>query len=135
VDYVDEGATLAREVREMCERGEFPLRKFVATSEEILRFIPVEYRTTKSNLEFEDKDIVPCSGPSPERVLGILWNIENDTFGFRISFKERPPTRRGLLSTISSIWDLFGAVAPFLLKGKRILQQRSRSDLGWDDHC
>ena len=53
-------------------------------------------------------------------------------FGFRI-VKDQPLTRMGILSTISSVYDLLGIAAPFLLVGKKILQDLCRTKLGWDD--
>ena len=41
--------------------------------------------------------------------------------------------RRGILSTVSSICDLLGFAAPFLLRGKRILQLLGKESIGWDD--
>lgn len=38
-----------------------------------------------------------------ERVLGVEWCIQSDTFKFKIVIKDRPLTRRGLLSTVGSI--------------------------------
>ena len=68
-----------------------------------------------------------------ERALGVQWAIESDTFGFRIVIKDQPLTRRGILSTISSVYDPLGIAAPFLLVGKKILQDLCRTKLGWDD--
>ena len=53
--------------------------------------------------------------------------------GFRIVIKDQPLTRRGILSTISSVYDPLGIAAPFLLVGKKILQDFCRTKLGWDD--
>lgn len=48
--------------------------------------------------------------------------------------KDRPPcTRRGILSTISSIFDLLGFLALILLEGKSILQDLCRDGVGRDD--
>lgn len=68
-----------------------------------------------------------------ERALGVQWCIESDTFNFTISLRDRPCTRRGILSTISSIYDPLGFVAPVLLEGKTILQELCRNNAGWDD--
>ena len=57
-----------------------------------------------------------------ERVLGVLWNVENSTLGFKVNLKENPLTRRGVLSVLSSIYDPLGFGAPFLLKGKQITE-------------
>ena len=47
--------------------------------------------------------------------------------------QDKPCTRRGLLSTISSIFDPIGFVAPLMLEGKSILQELCARDLDWDD--
>ena len=68
-----------------------------------------------------------------ERALGVQWHVTSDTFGFRIATKDKPPTRRGILSVISSIYDPLGFVAPFHLSAKFLLKNLYRKQLGWDD--
>ena len=53
--------------------------------------------------------------------------------GFDVHLEERPLTRRGPLSTISSVSDPFGFVSPFILKAKMLFQELSQIKLGWDD--
>ena len=60
------------------------------------------------------------------------WNADNDVSKFSINIKDRPPTRRGILSIIFSIFDPLGFVAPFTLPAKRILQI-SCQNIGWDE--
>ena len=67
-----------------------------------------------------------------ERVLGVSWCVENDSFNFKIEFNDRPCTRRGILSTVSSIHDPLGFAAPVVLKGKQILRQLCREKFDWD---
>ena len=59
--------------------------------------------------------------------------MASDTFQFRVAVKENPFTRRGVLSTVASIFDPLGFVAPFILVGKRILQTMCRDKVGWDE--
>ena len=59
--------------------------------------------------------------------------IESDTYGFRIILKDQPLTRRGILSTISSVYDPLGIAAPFLLVGKSILLDLCHTKLSWDE--
>ena len=59
--------------------------------------------------------------------------IETDTLQFRIELKQKPFSRRGILSIVSSIYDPSGLVAPVILQGKRILQELCRYGVGWDD--
>ena len=67
------------------------------------------------------------------RSLGTYWCIESDTFGFHIKLRDKPTTRRGILSTISSVYDPLGAVSPVILVGKQILQALCRQTVNWDD--
>ena len=68
-----------------------------------------------------------------ERALGVQWCIERGSFQFRIILKDRPCTRRGILSTVSSIYDPLGFVAPMLLEGKKMLQELCLDRAEWDD--
>ena len=68
-----------------------------------------------------------------QRSLGTYWCIESDTFRFRIELKDKPTTRRGILSTISSAYDPLGAVSPIILVGKQLLQALCRQNVNWDD--
>ena len=68
-----------------------------------------------------------------ERALGVQWRIESGKFGFNINVKLRPPTRRGILSIVGSVFHPFDFAAPFLLSTKRILQDLCRIKLSWDD--
>ena len=128
VPSVHEAVKLIKDVKEMCKRGGFNLHKFTSNSKEVIHSIPVQDRAEDiKNLDL-DQDILPI-----ERALGIQWCIENDSFNFRITLKDKPCTRRGILSTVSSIFDPLGFVAPVLLEGKKILQELCKEDTGWDD--
>ena len=125
---VKEAVKLIKDAKEMCKRGGFNLHKFISNSKEVIHSIPIEDRAEDiKNLDL-DQDILPV-----ERALGIQWCIENDSFNFRITLKDKPCTRRGILSTVSSIFDPLGFVAPLLLEGKKILQELCKEDTGWDD--
>ena len=110
----------------MCNEGGFNLTKFVSNSKKVLHSIPETFRRNG----VKDKDI-GYNLPDAQG-FGILWNVEADTLGFKIAIKEKPLTRRGMLSTLSSIYDPLGLCAPFLLKRKQIIQtlyaQRFRQD-------
>ena len=56
--------------------------------------------------------------PTIEHSLGVQWCMESDTLQFRIDLKDQPLSRRGILSTVSSVFDLLGLVAPFIPVGK-----------------
>ena len=68
-----------------------------------------------------------------KRALGVVLCLENDCLTFHLQLKDSPLTRRGVLSTTSSIFDPLGLASPFLLKGKRILQMITGEKCDWDD--
>jgi hypothetical protein len=74
----------------------------------------------------------PSSLPA-ERALGVAWCIESDSFQFSTLLPKKPPTRRGLLSVLSSIYDPLGLISPVLLKGRMLMQQLFKEKRGWDE--
>ena len=68
-----------------------------------------------------------------ERALGVQWCVKIDSFQFRIVLQDKPLTRRGILSTVTSVYDPLGLLAPFILTGKQILQQLCRDKADWDE--
>ncbi len=114
-------------VYNMCKSGGFQLTKFVSNDERSLEYIPIEDRaepTSRVNLA-SDSDLM-------QTVLGVCWLVATDELSFKLALKDKPPTRRGLLSVISSVFDPLGFVAPYLLKGKLILQRLCHAKLDWD---
>ena len=62
-------------------------------------------------------------GSLPEKqALGVLWRTEEDLLRFKVCIKDKPTTRRRILSILSSIYDRLGFGAPFLFREKQILQ-------------
>lgn len=136
--YVDDGLVsvmsdseaiqLVEEARKLCSVGKLRLHKFISNSDKVLKAIP------KEECAQSVKDLDMALGePLMERALGVQWCVFSDDFQFRVTVKERPLTRRGVLSTVASIYDPLGFVAPFLLRGKLLLQQMCRDKVGWDE--
>ena len=75
---------------------------------------------------------LPSEPLSIERVLGVQWFVGVDSFGFSIVLKDQPLTRRGVLSTVASIYDPLGFLAPLVLKAKKILQEVCEKGVSWD---
>lgn len=136
--YVDDGVTsvetvqgaikMAKEARELCEKGGLRLHKFVSNNTDVLNSIPSSEHATDTKA----KDLT-FNETQTERALGIYWNVEKDCFTFNITLKDQPPTRRGILSTVAAIYDPLGFIAPYVLKGKGILQEMCRQGMDWDD--
>lgn len=122
-----QASKLACEVALLCSKGGFNLTKFTAINPKVLENLPEEKKSDKSTkVAIETNDQI-------ERALGVIWCLENDCLSFRIILKDVPLTRRGVLSTISSIFDPLGLASPFLLKGKKILQSITGEHRDWDE--
>ena len=89
------------------------MTKFVGNTERIINSIPDEHKAENVKNLTLGQDKLPI-----ERALGVIWCIEPDTFNFRIELKDKPCTRRGILSTISSIYDPLGFIAPVVTPSK-----------------
>jgi hypothetical protein len=135
--YVDDGLKststeseaidLIDRTRGLCAEGGLHLHKFVSNAK-VLEKIPVEDRLVGR----EAQPLMEQVMPSIENVLGLSWCIESDTFQFRITLQDKPVTRRGVLSTVGSIYDPLGFVAPVLLTGKKMLQILCKQGADWD---
>lgn len=135
--YVDDGLfssptqdgaiELIQNTTALCKNFGLRLYKFASNNKEVLEAIPVEDRS--DNLKsYNVLEHMPV-----ERALGINWCIESDKFEFRITLEDKPLTRRGILSSVSSIYDPLGFVAPVVLEGKNILHDMCKDNLDWDD--
>ncbi|XP_073667523.1 uncharacterized protein [Paramisgurnus dabryanus] len=128
VSTADEAVKLIKEARELCSTGRLHLHKFVTNSQEVKASIPQEECAQSA----VDHDLA-LGELHMERALGVKWCIRSDSFQFRIFIKEQPLTRRGVLSTVASLYDPLGFAAPFILVGKQILQQMCQDKAGWDE--
>ena len=117
-----------KDVKLMCRSGGFHFKKFLTNNKKVLEVIPACDRR---------KSIVECNFNNQslpaETAFGVLWNIKEDVFTFKVNMKEKAKTRRGMLSTLSSVYDALGLVAPFILQGRRILQHLCEENLQWDE--
>ena len=110
------------------QQGGFHLTKWISNSREVLKTIDEcdKAKPIKGlDLNFE---ALPT-----ERALGVYWNIESDCFRYKITMQEKPLTKRGLLSVVSSVYDPLGFVCPYTIIAKKILQELTREKRGWDE--
>ena len=124
----NEAIHLLQSLIEMCRAGGFRLTKILSNSKTVLESVPPSERSKSVT----DLDLFSSNLP-PERALGVHWDVENDTLGFRVQLKDKPFTRRGILSTISSIYDPLGLASPFMLDGKHIMQELCKANSDWDE--
>lgn len=63
----------------------------------------------------------------------MTWCTETDTFSFNINMQNKPPTRRGILSVVGSVYDPLGFLSPFILPAKLLLRDLCKDRIGWDE--
>ena len=103
VSTVSEAIHLIKASQGICEKAYLRLHKTVSSKKEILEAIPVDdYAKGIKELNFA-VDPLPI-----ERALGVMWCLKSDSFRFRIELRDRPLTRRGVLSVVGSIYDSNG---------------------------
>ena len=130
--YVDDGlksvpttasaVELVKKVKAMSHQGGFNLHKFSPRRNQ-------EHPRTEGVKEI---DLVLDKLPL-ERTLGVQWCVESDSFEFNIVLQDKPCTRRGILSAVSSVYYPKGFVAPLMLQGKAILQELCVLNLDWNE--
>ncbi|KAL5016226.1 hypothetical protein ScPMuIL_005815 [Solemya velum] len=125
-DTDDDAVALVREVTHLCAKGNLRLHKFMSNSEVVMDTIPESERADEMKHDLFDQSPTGC-------VLGIEWLVDLDQFHFQLTIPARPLTRRGVLSTVASVYDPLGFLAPFVLLGKQILQELCRSKCDWDE--
>ena len=104
----------------------FRLSKFVSNSIKVLKHLPA----TEISPKYVNLDL---NSLSSERTLGLIWNIDKDTFTFKPVWKKLPNTKRGILSIVSSTFDPLGILTPSLIEAKYIIQQLWKEKIGWDE--
>ncbi|XP_062557369.1 uncharacterized protein LOC134222243 [Armigeres subalbatus] len=139
-DYFDsadteaEAVRRATDVRHLHARGGFEIRNWVSNSKEVLRQLGEADSIVKA-LEVD-------KGSQTERILGVLWDPEEDAFSFSTEIRDdlQPyvregawPTKRIALRCIASMFDPKQFLAPLLIHGRIIMQDLWRSGIGWDE--
>ena len=128
VKSVGNAVEVVDQLREILSKGGFRLTMWSYNRSEVLDAIPQDEKAP-SVLDLDlDKDKLPM-----QRTLGLHWDMESDKFIFKVALKDRPNTRRGILSLTSSVYDPLGFVAPIVLPAKKLLQDLCREKRGWDD--
>ncbi|XP_052470971.1 uncharacterized protein LOC128027405 [Carassius gibelio] len=123
-----EAIQLVKDLTTLCYKGGFQLTQWVSNNRAVLASIPKEKWAKEIKTLDLDKDSLPI-----ERALGLQWCVDSDHFQFNINLSQRPHTRRGILSVVSSIFDPLGFLAPLILPAKQLLQELCKRGFGWDE--
>lgn len=128
VETSEQEVNLVQEPTALCARGGFRLTKWMSNSKTVLLSIPDNERVP----EVKDLDLSHHTLPV-ERALGVRWCTEIDRLTFQITLPNKPVTRRGILSAVSSIFDPLGFLAPLISPAKLVLCDLCKKKHGWDE--
>ena len=72
------------------------------------------------------------------KVLGMAWDNKEDTLEFDLAKVTKDanterPTKRGILSTLSTLFDPQDIISPIFITAKVLFQELCIDKLGWDD--
>lgn len=135
--YVDDGlksfptvemaVTLLQKTCDILAKSNFRLHKIAANRKEILEAFPSQDHAK----DLKDLDLEADALPT-QCSLGLLWDLWKDCFTFSVSDEIKPFTRRGVVSTVNSLYDPLGFVAPVTIHGKSILRELVTDNGDWD---
>ncbi|XP_028412050.1 uncharacterized protein LOC114534778 [Dendronephthya gigantea] len=126
----EEGINQAKDLLDMMANGRFKLTKWISNNLKVLESIPEQLRAK------DVKDMDLWKGVLQiERALGVKWCVNSDTFSFNVAVQQRPYTRRGILSVVSSVYDPLGLASPFIFPAKVLLRDICRRLYELRRHC
>ncbi|XP_062704573.1 uncharacterized protein LOC134286891 [Aedes albopictus] len=140
-DYLDsfatteEAAQVASRVKEIHQHGGFEIRNWCSNQRVVLEQLGEVKKQTVI-------DLTSGTDKQSERVLGIMWDTQDDEFRFSTSLPDdithlrmldTKPTKRQLARCVMSFFDPQGFLAPYLIFGKVLLQDTWREGIGWDE--
>ena len=100
-----EAVNSAKEIANVMRHGGFRLTKFISNDKDVMNSILVAERAQSfQTASFNDN--------LNEQTLGVKWDVMKD---------------------VTSIFDLIGFEAPFLVTGKIFLRELWRLKIDWDD--
>ena len=119
-----EAVHVVKELPKLLSRRGFRLTRWSSNEREVLTHVPDSERAPCLRLQLEN---LP-----KDSALGVRWNMERDSLGFR-SGNLKANTRRGILSFVASVYDPLRLVAPVVFPAKLMMQGLCRRDCGWDE--
>lgn len=124
-DTISEAILLKNTITSILKGAGFHLRKWVSNVDQVL-IDTAEDRSDQNIIEIEDSSLV--------KVLGLLWDPQEDCFHFRVRLLPQPIlTKRGILSEASRLFDPLGLLSPVIVQIKVFFQNLWIENLDWDD--
>ena len=125
---IQHAITVSKQLQQLLHKGGFHLTKWISNSREVVAAFPEDERAPI----IEDMDMNFDKLPT-DKALGVHWDIEEDKFKLLTNKKQYQQNRKGVLSSIASIYDPLGFSCPLILPGKEINQELCRLKYSWEE--
>ena len=133
----EESATRLREnIEKIMQEGSFELRKYISNNRQFMSKIPEERRAPDAYIhtfEFHNSQ----GAEYQTKALGIRYCPKDDSYrfgGFKDLDKEFTGSKRSLASVTAKVaYDILGYCAPYILEGRKLMQEAVRSKVEWDN--
>ncbi|XP_058828585.1 uncharacterized protein LOC131688396 [Topomyia yanbarensis] len=130
-DSVEEAIEAQRQLKQLLEKGGFPIHKWCSNSQQFLEQIPAEDREKKMPME-------ELGVNEAIKVLGLFWDPSADMLSIANHPKSSAPadkrvTKRVIYSEIAKFFDPLGLVSPVIVLAKLLAQRLWQLKSGWDD--
>ncbi|XP_041785039.1 uncharacterized protein LOC121600475 [Anopheles merus] len=133
VETEDEAIKLAKDVRHVHAKGGFEIRNWLSNSHLVMEQLDVPVKI--------EKDVNVGTDTRTEKVLGMWWDTQADTFTYKVSPRNdeqllagaKLPTKREVLRILMRIYDPLGLLGNVLMFLKVLLQEIWRAGVGWDE--
>ena len=122
VNSLREGVELEKKIKVWFSEAQFNVSKFRSNSKELLTYFETLENVNIIN-NTVNKEVVDSKINNEQKILGILWDEIEDNLIFRLDdiFKDATnvvPTKRNILSVISTVYDPVGYLQPFTIQLK-----------------
>lgn len=122
-DTIEEAKILKQEVSTILSRGGFNLTKWSSNNANVLENNETIINTQSISLNMEGQ----------LKTLGLFWDCKSNTLNYKAQIGNPKLTKRGILSSISKIFDPLGLLSPIVIKSKMLLQEMWKNKLRWDE--
>ncbi|GFT54949.1 DUF1758 domain-containing protein [Trichonephila clavipes] len=125
-DTPNNAISICKDIAHVLSTRGFHLRKWNSNSTEFLAQF-------SEHISHDTRVEISKDSNESSKVLSLLWNSSNDTFGFQPSLELTPPlTKRRILSESSKIFDPLGLLSPCTVFMKIFYQKLWLTKTDWD---
>ena len=139
VNSLKEGVELVKKIKVRFSEAQFNVRKFRSNSKELRTYFETLENVNIVN-NTVNKEVADSKINNEQKILGILWEEIKDNLIFRLDdifkdavFKDVVPTKRNILSVISTVYDPVGYLQLFTIQLKMLFQKICKLNINWDD--